>query len=460
MVVTFSEIKRWIVDWESPTSEFKTKVDKEVGKTICAFANSSGGTIVFGVNAKKELLGIRDTDEESKLLRSVLDSCKPRPNMEQSFVKDDAQEKTLIAVKIEPFPLSQSACFFEGRCYVRQGTTNIRLEAEDLISFLKNRAVLDFEEQKTAAKLDDINLQKLGTFFKLRDIPEENLKGDKLKRMLAGLHVANYDGDFYIKNVALMFFAKDPKLFFTNLEVRVVKYSGVEPALDKIEFDNRLEGTIPELIEKTFILVSANIGKQYTIVGTKREELITYPENALREVITNALGHRDYFNTQCVLIEIFQDRMQVTNPGGLLYGQTIKNWDKTPQHRNPICYQMLQVLGYGEGLGLGIRLIRKSMREHGMPDPEFNFLGNSFRIILYNERSSRRVLPINFENERQKQALSYLKEKHTIKSAEYAKMFSVSQPTATNDLNELVKQGKIKKVGKYRGAYYSMGAKT
>ena len=454
MAPSFEDIKNWVVDWEGPTLEFKNGVGKNVGKTICAFANTSGGIIVLGIGPDKKFTGIQSPDKASQDIHAILESCKPKPNVDQQFVKEGG--KTFIVLTVAQFSLSQGICFFEKQCFIRQGTTNICLDGDDLINFLKNKAVLNFEEQRTPAKLEHIDIEKLGILFKKRNIPEENLKGEKLKHMLAVLHIANYNGEFYIKNAGLMFFANEPGFFFTNLQVRIVKYSDTEPELGKIEIDNKVQGTIPELIEQTYTQVTKNIGKQYTISGTKREENSIYPQNALREIITNAVGHRDYFNTQNILVEIFQDRIQVTNPGGLLHGQTIKNFDRTPQHRNPICYQLLHDLGYGEGLGLGVRLIRKTMREYGLPDPEFYSLGNTFRIVLYNNNSTKRVQAVDYENPRQKQALVYLKEKHKIKSEEYSKTFGVSVPTAINDLNELIKQGKVRKIGKFRGVHYEL----
>ena len=454
MATTFADIQRWITDWEGPTLEFKSGAGKPLGKTVCAFANTSGGTVVLGINPDKKLIGVENPDKTSQDIHAILESCRPKPNVKQEFVKEDG--KIYIILTVTQFALSEGACFFEKQCFVRQGTTNICLDGTDLISFLKNKAVLNFEEQRTTAKLEQINSRKLTILFKKRNIPEENLRGEKLKHMMAVLHIANYNGEFYIKNAGLMFFANEPELFFTNLQVRIVKYSGIEPELDKIELDSRIQGTIPDLIDQTFAQIMKNIGKQYTIFGTKREEHSTYPQNALREVITNAVGHRDYFDTQGILVEIFPDRIQVTNPGGLLQGQTIKNFDKTPQHRNPICYQLLHDLGYGEGLGLGIRLIRKTMREYRLPDPEFYSLGNAFRIVLYNNNSSKKVQEVEHENPRQKQALEYLKEKHSMKSEEYSNVFGVSVPTAINDLNELIKQGKVRKIGKFRGAYYEL----
>jgi predicted HTH transcriptional regulator len=110
----------------------------------------------------------------------------------------------------------------------------------------------------------------------------------------------------------------------------------------------------------------------------------------------------------------------------------------------------------GEGLGLGIRLIRRQFRESKLPDPEFYEIGNAFQVILYNHSSKKKRYLADFENSRQKQALAYLLNNKTIKTEQYAKMTGVSQPTAVKDLNELIKQGKVRKVGKFRGAYYEL----
>jgi ATP-dependent DNA helicase RecG len=438
--------------WEGPDLEFKTKVDRSMGKTICALANSMGGTIVIGVNKDKQIVGLPNPDEESRHIREILESCRPQPKVEQQFIR--VEDKTLIILGIAPFPVSESACFYESKCYIREGSTNKELSGVELIDLLRNRAVLNFEMQRSPAGISDLDPGKLEVYFQKRKIPLENLSGDSLKKVLSALHVANYNGGFYLKNAAVMFFAKEPKKFMPNLKIRIVKYSSTEPSIEAIVTDKTIEGTIPELIDASFKAVMESEGKQYKISGTKREEIEVYPPNALREVITNAVGHRDYFSMQAVLIELFLDKLQVTNPGGLLYGQTIKNFDRTPQHRNAVCYELLHDLGYGEGLGLGIRMIRNASRQMGLPDPEFYSLGDTFRAVLYNSRSTRKVRSVGYINERQKQALEYMSAKQRITSKEYSRMFGVSLPTAISDLNELIKQGKVRRVGRFRSAYY------
>lgn len=454
MTFAYSDLKRWVSEWEGPALEFKTSVQKGIGKTISAFANTYGGLVVFGVSPMKELKGLANPDEESKRLRQILDNCKPNPKPEQEFITYEG--KTFIILKLEPFPYSQNPCFYGDLCYIRQGTTNLKLSSWDLIEFLKKRAILNYEESKSKASLKDLDFEKLNNFLKKRKISTSGLNKEDYKRILVGLTVANYNGEFFLKSVALFFFAKEPQRFFNNLEVRIVKYSGSEPELGAIKFDKRVYGTLPELINQAFYLTVENVEKTLTLVGAERKEIIEYPADAIREIITNAIGHRDYFQAKEVLIEIFEDRLQITNPGGLMAGQNIKNFDKTPQHRNPITYRLLRDFGLGEGLGLGIRLIRRKCREARLPDPEFYEIGNAFQAVLYNRSSAKKKYLPEFVSQRQKQLLAYLQRNKIIKAAQYAKLVGISKPTAVTDLNELIKQGKIRKIGKFRGAYYEL----
>jgi len=455
MTFTAADLKKLVSEGETPGVEYKSSVQKEAGKSISAFVNTYGGTIIFGVEPKnRNLKGLENPDEQSQRLRNILDNCKPNPKPEQEFVKHDG--KTFIILKLEPFAYSQNPCFYTNSCYLRQGTTNLELSGEELIDFLKRRTLLNFEESKSNLAFENLDLEKVKVLLNKRGVSTADFTGEDLKRIMVGLKIANYNGSFFLKNVAVLFFAKMPEFFLSNLEVRIVKYDGIEQELESISLDTRIQGTIPDLIEKTFEVVSDNIPKTYVLVGTKREQVLSYPSGSLREVITNAFGHRDYFDSNEVLVEIFEDRLQITNPGGLLPGQNINNFDKTPRHRNPISYRLLHDLGLGEGLGLGVKLIRKQFRKAKLPDPEFYDVGNAFQVVFYNARSRKKRYSVDFENMRQKQAIAYLQNKPYIKTAEYAKMTSVSQPTAIKDLTELVKQGKIRKIGRYRGAYYEL----
>jgi len=410
--------------------------------------------MVIGIGPNKEVTGISNRDEASRKLRTVIDLCRPRPNFTEEFVEYEG--KIIIVIAVEPVSLSQNPCFFDKECYVRQGTTNEHIHGEALIDFLRRRTILNFEELKSPVKLSDLDEAKLKTFFEVRQQPLDLKEKEQLKTRLVALKCAAYNGDFYLKNVAPMFFSSQPQNYYDNLEVRIVVYKGTEKELEKIVSDERISGTIPELIYQSYEKLRQKVGKTFAIAGAVREERLDYPPEALREAVTNAIGHRDYFDPMFCLFEVYSDRLELTNPGGLLPGQTSANFDKNPLHRNPLTYKLLQDLKLGEGLGSGIIKMRKLCRMEGLPDPEFQNLGTAFRVIFYNKASNRKRHEVDGMNDRQRQAMALVEKNKTLKTSEYAKKVGVSQPTAVNDLNELVKQGKLRKVGKFRGAYYEI----
>ncbi|OIO25155.1 hypothetical protein COX85_01865 [Candidatus Micrarchaeota archaeon CG_4_10_14_0_2_um_filter_55_9] len=451
MTFSYAELQRIASGGESPTVELKASVQKKLGESISAFANSFGGLIVIGVGSKGELVGVKNADEESRRVRQALEDC-TNCGVEQEFIKNEG--KTFIVLKVGEIAHSQSLCHCKKRCFIRQGTTNVELYGEELVAYLRTRGILNFEEQKTQALLDDLDFSKLAAYFKKRGIDFNSRNAEELKTRLTGLKIASFNGSFYLKNVALMFFAKEQAKHFNNLEARVVVYRGKEKEVDRITFDQRLNSTIPELIDLTYALILDKIGKTQKIAGTTREEVPDYPEAALREAITNAIGHRDYYDPMPIRAEIYEDRLVITNPGGLLPGQTQQNFFKNPKHRNPLCYRLLQDLGLGEGLGTGVPKIVKLCRQAHLPDPDFNNLGDAFQLVLYGPLSGKPRHPVESENPRQQQALVFAKAHGKIKTKDLIKLTGVSSPTAIADLNELVKQGKLRKVGKFRGAYY------
>jgi ATP-dependent DNA helicase RecG len=453
MPYTFGDIKKWVTEWEGPALEFKLNVSERIGHTISAFANTYGGIIVLGISPKKEFIGINNPDNTSIQIRRIIDKCSPRANSSQEFVRQDG--KIYIVIKVEPFAYSEAPCFFDRKCFIRQGTTNLELYGEELINFLKTRTILNFEELKSRASISDLSIEKISEMLKKRG-SNANLAVDDIKSLLFGLHAANYNGDFYLKNIAVMFFAKEPEKFIPNLEIRIVKYAGKEPLLSEIKLDKRISGTAPKLIETTFSIIKEAIGTRYILKGLERQQVPTYPLEVIREAITHAVGHRDYFDSNDTIIEVYEDRLQITNPGGLLRGQTINNFYKTPRHRNPLLYRFLQDMRYGEGLGLGVPLMIRILREEHLPDPEFNNFGNAFRVKIYNQKSSRSRHPSHKLNIRQNEVIAYLKQNKYIKLKDYAKLVGISNATALKDIDELIRQGEVKRVGRFRGAYYEL----
>jgi ATP-dependent DNA helicase RecG len=142
-------------------------------------------------------------------------------------------------------------------------------------------------------------------------------------------------------------------------------------------------------------------------------------------------------------MEIYDDRIEITNPGRLLPGQTLKNFSDTRKHRNPITYRLLNDSQWGEGLNLGIKAMYRIMRKNKLPDPLFEEIGTMFRITLFGPLSRRKAQPFGTISERQKKAIEYLKENAELTAPKYAKIAGISHPTAIKDLKELVALGTL-----------------
>jgi Predicted transcriptional regulator containing an HTH domain and an uncharacterized domain shared with the mammalian protein Schlafen, COG2865 len=265
MQYAIPDLRRFVAEGEGPALEFKQGVGEEIGRTISAFANTYGGIIVIGVSTKGELAGVEEADKTSQKLRNIIERCKSAPKMEQQFISESG--KTFIMLKVEPTDPLHAPCSFDGRFYIRLGSTNKQLDAEELIELLKNRSLLSFESGRCNATIDDLDPIKIEAVLNRRDSKVNVKDKAQLRGALVGLNVAGGNGEFFLKNVALMFFAKDPTRFMPNLKVRVVKYAGEEPALTAIKSDERFQDTLPELIEKAYKSSVSLAGSRFVLEG-------------------------------------------------------------------------------------------------------------------------------------------------------------------------------------------------
>ena len=211
------------------------------------------------------------------------------------------------------------------------------------------------------------------------------------------------------------------------------------------------KGTLPEIIEQAYNFVKRFTTKEFKIEGMKRKEIPFIPEEAVREAIINAVAHRDYFNKNETQLSIFDDRIEITNHGGLPEGMSKELLGKLSVQRNPEIYRLLKDYGYMEGIGSGYSKIFKLVSEAGLVNPEYILTKDIFRIIFWNKKVTTLISGLN---ERQSKMLKYIRDKKEIKAEKYANLSEVTHPTAVADLKRMEKLGFIKKIGSYRGAYY------
>lgn len=450
------EILELIKNRESQEVEFKEGCpsNSEISETLCAFANTDGGHFIFGVNKKGEIKGLAcNLDKFQQDISNANQAVHSVPIISMNPV--EIEGKKILVVQVNRAN-DKNAHTFKGVIYVRIGSTTRRLEGQSLFDFLRNKQMLCFDEQDSEAKLSDLDEEKIKYYLKKRD-QENYLESNSVKDFVSSNMLGKINGKAKLKNVAILFFSKEPQRWFAQNEIRVVKFEGTQP-INVIAQKDFISDPIGN-IEKTLYFIKQHISKRFIIPqdSAQRIEIEEYPSTVLREAVVNAVVHRDYFSYDSIQVNILDDRIEISNPGGLPNGLTAEFFGRRSVRRNPINYRLLRDCKFVEGLGTGVPKMINEMRRSGLRDPEFHFEGGFFVVILRNVKSI--IKPIDGMkdlNTRQLLAIEYLQQNKTLKSKNYANMTNVSLPIAIKDLNELIKFKYVKKVGTYRGAYYSL----
>lgn len=255
--------------------------------------------------------------------------------------------------------------------------------------------------------------------------------------------------DNKLKNAAVLVFGASPQQFFLQSEVRCAKFKGtkaVKPFLDM----KVVGGTLLRQIDECEKFVLDNIRKSAWVEPGKleREEKWEYPLQAIREAITNAIAHRDYDSPASAHISIFEDRIEVWNPGKL--PEPLKLEDLKRSHKsipvNPLLANILFLVKYIEKWGTGTNDIVKWCLEEGLPEPIFKEESGGLCVVIRKFKTLEELDGLGL-NERQKKAIEYVKKNKSISNKELQDITGVSRATASRELAALVKMELLKPTG-------------
>ncbi len=424
---------------------------QEIAKTICSFANTQGGVLILGVEDNKKISGLcEDMDQLQKRISDANSTVHPKPIMNIEIHEVEGKKVATLIVHRADSSVFHS---FEGAIYVRIGTTTQKLEGNSILEFLRNRQILLFDEGSDySANVDSLDKNKIKEYLEVRG-QENYLKSHSIEDFLLSKKFAVALPNLKIKNISILFFAKDPQSFFPYTQIKLVRFDGIEPV--KVISYEEAKGSLPQTINQAINFVNRYISKEFVIKGIKRKEIALLPEEAIRESIINSVAHRDYFNKNEIQISIFDDRVEITNPGGLPEGMEKELLGILSVQRNPLIYQMLKDYGFMEGIGSGIAKIYSTMQSAQLQKPEFFVSKDIFRIVLRIKKIEEIELAIKHNlNDRQIRALDYVRINKKIKTSDYARLNKISVPSALKDLKKLQKIKLIKKIGTFKGAYY------
>jgi ATP-dependent DNA helicase RecG len=239
-------------------------------------------------------------------------------------------------------------------------------------------------------------------------------------------------------------------------------------------------GTLPNQIRRAETFLVDHLRKGVQLKDTMaRKESFEYPMEAARELVVNAVAHRDYsIAGDNIRLFIFRDHMEVNSPGGLPGPVTVANIKDERYSRNPIIVQVLSDMGFIERLGYGVDRVIELMRQQDLRAPEFTETAGGFRVVLYNhdyqqvaqtdsetQAVAERVAPTEILSEyqgipinpRQEAAIVHLSKPGTtrITNSELQRLYpDVHAETIRRDLADLVTKNILSKMGQKRGSYY------
>lgn len=364
------QVNERIAAGDDEHTEFKRLFDPETcARTVCAFSNTEGGVLILGVDDEsRRIVGLSDAPEElSERLTTLLQSGLSGPAQARIRRHDDPLG-LVFWVEVRPQrsfePLRRGP-----RIFVRRGRSNVEPSPEELQELLNRFGYILTEEQTLqGTSVSDIDVGRFEAFMAqsgidLQEEPTVTLVDDLRNRGV----LARRDGAHEATLYGLMCFGYRPQSYAQTgyFWVECVGYAGTDRS-DDVILSSAARGRLDDQVDRTLDWLKS-LGRKERYEQVRRDDYTLLPEAALREVLVNAVCHRDYAIVGSkILVEVFDDRVVVTNPGTLPNHVTpaVVMAGGHPRARNGLMVNFMQTMRYMEGRGRGWPRIRRAMKAH------------------------------------------------------------------------------------------------
>ena len=367
---------------ENDKIEFKESLSlwKEIIETVSAFSNHKGGIILIGVKDNGSIIGLTIGKSTIEDITNKI-KLNTEPSILPIITWQEIDNKTIIIIEVQEAKLKPVRAF--GKSYKRVGKTNQiipLIEESDL--FLSTRGRTWDETIREDATLDDIDDDKIRKFLiKAKRVRNWDVDLDiPKKEILEKLDLMKHNK---LTIASLLLFAKRPQKFLLQVEIAAARFKGKKKG---IFIDSEMiKGDVISQVNDTMRFVKRNLRLSARVNGAiEREERWEYPIDALREVITNAICHRDYTSSSSVDVAIYDDRIEISNPGKLPSELTIEQLKKTHKSipRNRLIAKAFYHIKYIEKWGTGILEMIAILKKNGFPEPEFVQKQGAFWVTI------------------------------------------------------------------------------
>lgn len=412
---------------ESRELEFKATITNTFLKTVSAFSNYHSGRIIFGIDDNGNVVGLDEIEEFClDLENKINDNISPKPDFR--FIKDRKQ-KTITLVVDEGV---NKPYLYKGKAYKRNDTSTVEVDRIEL-----NR----------------LTLLGLNRYYEELKAKNQNLEFTVLKKELE-------------EKVSLKEFSKDVLKTLNlyddkngyNHAAEILADKNAFPGIDIAKFGKNIDEILDRNLFTHISIISQykkmmEIFNRYykyeQVVGSERIEKELIPERAFREVLANALIHRTWDINSNIRIAMYDDKIEVSSPGGLPSGISKKEYlnGQISQLRNPILGNIFFRLKYIEMFGTGIRRINESYKDF-MVKPSFEIFENSIKIVLPVLVTK---LLLTTDEER---IMEVFKEGNILSSGEILKMTEFKKDKLNRLLKKLIQKNYIEMIGNGRGTKY------
>jgi ATP-dependent DNA helicase RecG len=379
-MITTEDIKRMAEQGESYYVDFKVSVPpkvRDITEEVCSFANAAGGYVLIGVDDHGNIKGATIDNSKRSSIQDSIGEISPALHCELYSVDVDGINVWVIEVPAG----KQVPYFFAGSVFIREGANSQKLtNAEEVRELFQqaDKIYYDSIPNKRYNIYDNLDAITLKTFRQEAHI-SNNVDNEQL---LENLQAFTEDGN--IKRGAILFFAEHPEDLFFHAVVRCTQFKGT----DKLHIidDKIFGGTLVSQYEKAMSWIQDKLKVEYEISGIgARAEKWEIPLDVFKEAIINAEAHRDYYEQGAfTCIELYDDRVEISNPGGLL-PLVAKNFGRKSLSRNPYIFSLFMRMNLVEHVGSGIGRMKELMLNANLPEPKYETEG-MFNITLYRKK--------------------------------------------------------------------------
>ncbi len=415
--MTKTELLETIRNGENSGVEFKRDdiEPRELAKELVSFANLEGGCVVLGVENDGRISGLtRSTQQAEEWVMNIArDKVRPKIIPYFEVIKDAERGKDVAMARVERGWSVHHVWHNNHRTYyIRVGTESREASHDELERLFQQRGAFRLKIRPVSgSSLIDFDKRRLRDYFsrlnhqEIPVEPESEESQPAWRTLLVNTEfLSDESGDFPCTVAGLLLFGKNPNRFLPQAGIDAVAYPGKEKDYASVEraplrgpmvglFGRKESGV--ELLERGLIeqaleFVRRNAGVTAALVdGSRREERLAYPEEAIREGIVNAVVHRDYLlSATNIELSLYSDRLEIISPGRLPNGITpARMLVGCRAARNQLLKDVMRDYRYLEHMGMGVpRKIEKCMQEHNRTTPDLIEDGERFILRLWKEK--------------------------------------------------------------------------